>query len=68
MKYLLRDILRDAIEMAKETGIWQLLTLREKQEVVRYFLLHSDSLMDTVDCDRSENMATEHTMVEVVQC
>jgi hypothetical protein len=33
----LRDILRDAIAVAKQSGIWQKFTLREKEDVVKYF-------------------------------
>lgn len=46
MSYLLRDILRDTIVAAKETGIWQLLSLKEKEEVVKYFLLHYNSILE----------------------
>lgn len=45
MKYQLRDLFSDVIEAAKEAGIWQTLSLIEKEEVVKYFLLHFDSLM-----------------------
>jgi len=45
MRYLLRDLFSDVIEAAKEAGIWQTLTLNEKEEVVNYFLRHFDSLI-----------------------
>lgn len=32
-----REILRDAVEVAKKTGLWERLTLKEKKEVVKYF-------------------------------
>jgi hypothetical protein len=40
MNRLVRDILRDAVDMAKQTGIWQLLTKKEKEDIVRYFRLN----------------------------
>lgn len=35
----LRGIIRDAIEAAKECGLWQTLSLKEKESVVKYFYL-----------------------------
>jgi hypothetical protein len=46
MRYLLRDLFSDVIEAAKEAGIWQTLTLNEKEEVVDYFLRHFNSLIE----------------------
>lgn len=46
MKYQLKDLMRDAVEAAKECGIWQLLSMKEKEDVVRYFLCNYDSLME----------------------
>ncbi len=45
MRYQLRDLFSDVIEAAKETGIWQTLTLDEKETLVEYFLGHFDTLM-----------------------
>jgi hypothetical protein len=36
MNNLLKDILRDVVVGAKQAGIWQLLTMKEKEETVRY--------------------------------
>ncbi len=44
--YLLQDILRDTIDAAKETGIWQLLSLEEKEELVSYFLRHFSAILE----------------------
>ena len=33
----IKNVLRDAIQMAKEKGLWQMLTLREKENLVKYF-------------------------------
>ncbi|MBI4688648.1 MAG: hypothetical protein HY754_00010 [Nitrospirae bacterium] len=33
----LQDLLRDAIDAAKKSGVWQILTLDEKKSVVEYF-------------------------------
>ncbi len=38
MGQMLKYILRDAVDMAKETGVWQLLTLDEKKDFVKYFV------------------------------
>jgi hypothetical protein len=35
----LRGIIRDAIEAAKDSGLWQDLSLKEKQSIVKYFYL-----------------------------
>ncbi len=45
MRYQLQDLFSDVIEAAKETGIWQTLTLDEKETLVEYFLCHFDTLM-----------------------
>lgn len=45
MRYQLRDLFSDVIEAAKEAGIWHTLSVIEKEEIVKYFLLHFDSLM-----------------------
>jgi hypothetical protein len=35
----LRGIIRDAIEAAKESGLWQCLSLKEKESVVKFIYL-----------------------------
>ena len=61
MMYLLRDIFRDVIDMAKEAGIWQTLTLHEKEEIVSYFLSHFDALMKEAGWQRFSRMMTSYT-------
>jgi len=39
----LRDILRDALAAAKESGLWQRFGLKEKKELVRYFFHYGTS-------------------------
>lgn len=46
MNYLLKDVLRDAVDMAKQAGIWQLLTMKEKEETVRYISRNFGVLMN----------------------
>ena len=46
MNYPLKDVLRDAVDMAKRAGIWQLLTMKEKEETVRYFSRYFSVLMN----------------------
>lgn len=38
MRYLLRDLLRDVIDMARETGCWQILSIRERADLVTALL------------------------------
>lgn len=57
MRYLLRDILRDAIDAAKESGIWQLLTAEEKEDVVTYFLREYGSVMEEIEASRGRTNA-----------
>jgi hypothetical protein len=45
MNYHVKDILRDAVDTAKQCGIWQLLTMKEKKETVRYIY----SILGTID-------------------
>lgn len=54
MKYLLCDLLRDVIDAAKETGIWQLLTLREQGELVDHFLHEYRSMMEEAEAAGGE--------------
>lgn len=35
----IKDILREAIGLAKKTGLWQMFSLKEKEDMVRYFYL-----------------------------
>ena len=58
MRYLLRDLFSDVIEAAKEAGIWQTLTLNEKEEVVSYFLRNFDSLIKEAHWLRFSNLMT----------
>lgn len=60
MRYLLRDLFSDVIEAAKEAGIWQTLTLNEKEEVVNYFLRHFDSLIREARWLRFPHLMTSH--------
>ena len=60
MKYLLQDIFRDVIDTAKETGIWQTLSLHEKEEIVNYFLCHFDALLKEANWLRFSQMMTSY--------
>jgi hypothetical protein len=44
----LKNILRDAIAVAKETGLWQKFTLKEKESIVRYFYSFGNMFKDKV--------------------
>jgi methionine synthase II (cobalamin-independent) len=58
MKYHLRDLFSDVIEAAKEIGIWQTSSLIEREEIVKYFLLHFDSLMTEARWMKFSHMMT----------
>ena len=58
MKYSLRDMFRDVIEMAKDAGIWQALTVDEKRSIVEYFLQHFDVLMHEARWRRFSSLTT----------
>ena len=60
MRYLLRDLFSDVIDAAKEAGIWQTLTLAEKEEVVNYFLRHFDSLITEARWLRFPHLMTSY--------
>ncbi len=45
----LKDILRESIVMAKETGLWQKLDLRERKKLVAYFYSHYRALLVRVN-------------------
>ena len=45
MNYLLKDVLQDAVDTAKQAGFWQLLTMKEKEETVRYISRNLGALM-----------------------
>jgi len=49
MRYLLCELFRDTIEVAKETGVWQGLTEAEKNELVEEILREYGSIMDEAD-------------------
>lgn len=49
MSYFLRDLFRDIIDTAKETGIWQMLTMQEREELVEHFLHEYRSMMDEAE-------------------
>lgn len=58
MKYSLRDMFRDVIEMARDAGIWQALTVDEKRSLVEYFLQHFDLLMQEAKWRRFSSLTT----------
>ena len=60
MRDLLRDLFSDVIEAAKEAGIWQTLTLNEKEEVVNYFLRNFDSLIKEARWLRFSHLMTSY--------
>ena len=60
MRYLLRDLFSDVIETATEAGIWQTLTLNEKEEVMNYFLRHFDSLIKEAHWLRFSRLMTSY--------
>jgi hypothetical protein len=45
MNCLLKDVLRDAVDTAKRAGIWQLLSMKEKEETVRYIFLNFGAVL-----------------------
>jgi hypothetical protein len=60
MKYGLRNLFSDVIEAAKEAGIWQTLSLLEREEVVNYFLLHFDALMTEARWQKFSQLMTSY--------
>ena len=60
MKYGLCNLFSDVIETAKEAGIWQTLSLIEREEVVQYFLLHFDALMKEASWLKFSQMMTSY--------
>ncbi len=63
MKYQMRDLFSDVIEMAKECGVWQTLTIDEKKTLVEYFLCHFDSLMKELQWHKLSCITTTYVAV-----
>lgn len=49
----LREIMKDSIAVAKETGLWQRFTLREKEALVRYFYRQFGALRELVELKKT---------------
>lgn len=60
MRYHLRDLFRDVIETAKDAGIWQELTLEEKNTLVEYFLCHFEMFMQEVQWHKVSSLMTSY--------
>ena len=48
MKFKVRDIPRAVLDWALETVKWLFMTLREKEDVARYFLTNYDTPRDAI--------------------